>query len=48
MHILMHTDPHMKGGVNANLWRDALESKGFKMSWTITGYIECYFNKYKH
>ncbi|KAL4184631.1 hypothetical protein AMTRI_Chr10g226500 [Amborella trichopoda] len=36
----------IQNGVNTKLelWRDALESKGFKISWTKTEYMECKFS----
>ena len=39
-----------RSGVNAKLeiWRDALECKGFQLSWTKTKYMECKFSKYRN
>lgn len=36
------------GGVNAKLeiWREALESKGFRISMNKTEYMHCEFNDY--
>ena len=36
-----------RSGVNAKLeiWRDALESKGFQLSWIKTKYMECKLSK---
>lgn len=37
------------GGVNAKLeiWREALESKGFRISMNKTEYMHCEFNDYR-
>ena len=39
-----------KSGINAKLdvWREVLESKGFKISWTKTEYMKCNFSRNKN